>query len=89
MPRFGETWGRTEQRASQRASRDHGKCGAKEKRERSASQRAGHGEHELGGHGGLTAARTAGAADSRSKKWCEQHGKKRKEQTELTVKWSG
>jgi hypothetical protein len=29
-----KTWGRTEQRASQRASRDHDKCGAKEKRER-------------------------------------------------------
>jgi hypothetical protein len=56
------------------------------KEERSASQRAGHGEHELGCHGRLNAARTVGAADSHSKRWCEQHRKKRKE---LTVKWSG
>jgi hypothetical protein len=82
-PRSGETWGRTEHRASQRASRDHGECGTKEKRERSASQRAGHGEHELDGHGGLTAARTAGAADSHSKRRCEQAQTNRKDKAEV------
>jgi hypothetical protein len=70
---------------SQRASRDHGECGAKDKRERSASQRAGHSEHELGG---LTVARTAGAADSSEIGRREQVSELRKDKANSTGRWS-